>query len=102
MRTVLRRTLTACEGIQRAHANKENQIEKAADDTRLHWNLGLDSPLLQVGRAMELAGIIIVPHVASEKVDAFARSGRTSVIFLNQSIPSTSRWNFDIAHECGH
>jgi Zn-dependent peptidase ImmA (M78 family) len=35
-------------------------------------------------------------------VDAFSRTGATSVIFLNQGIKSTSRWNYDIAHECGH
>ncbi len=35
-------------------------------------------------------------------MDAFSRYGKTTVIFLNQATPSTSRWNFDIAHECGH
>jgi Zn-dependent peptidase ImmA (M78 family) len=35
-------------------------------------------------------------------VDAFSRCGTTAVIVLNQFIKSTSRWHFDIGHECGH
>jgi len=62
-----------------------------------------DAPIHQVGRVMERAGIVIIPHVVqSTKVDAFSRNGGISVIFINQAIPSTSRWIFDIAHECGH
>lgn len=78
-------------------------IEKAADSCREHWRLGPDTPIKQVGRVMEHAGVIIVPHlVRSSKVDAFSRYGRTCLIFLNMVVSSTSRWNFDIAHECGH
>lgn len=84
-------------------ASSIEEIEAAADRCREHWDLGLDGPILQAGRALEHAGVIIIPHVVqSKKVDAFSRHGRTTIIFLNQAIPSTSRWNFDIAHECGH
>lgn len=84
-------------------ASTIEEIETAAERCRLHWNLGLDGPILQAGRVLEHAGVIIVPHlVQSTKVDAFSRHGRTTIIFLNQAIPSTSRWTFDIAHECGH
>lgn len=84
-------------------ASSAEEIEEAAERCRIHWNLGISGPLLQVGRAAEHAGIFVVPHLAqSEKVDAFSRRGKTSIIFLNQAIQSTSRWNFDIAHECGH
>ena len=84
-------------------ASSAEEIEKAAEHCRQHWNLGLDTPLLQTGRVLEHAGVFIVRHlVKSSKVDAFSRYGRTTVIFLNQEIPSTSRWNFDIAHELGH
>lgn len=84
-------------------ASSPAEIEDAAERCRIHWNLGVSGPLLHVGRAAEHAGIFIVPHLAqSEKVDAFSRRGKTTVIFLNQAIKSTSRWNFDIAHECGH
>ena len=84
-------------------ASSPEEIEDAAEQCRIHWNLGVGGPLLQVGRAAEHAGIFVVPHLAqSEKVDAFSRRGKTTIIFLNQAIKSTSRWNFDIAHECGH
>ena len=84
-------------------ATSVEEIESAAERCRLYWNLGVDGPILQPSRALEHAGVIIVSHVVqSTKVDAFSRHGRTTVIFLNQSIQSTSRWTFDIAHECGH
>jgi len=79
------------------------EIENAAESVRSHWGLGNDAPIWQVGRALEKAGVIIVRHfVKSSKVDAFSREGKTTVIFLNEDISSTSRWNFDIGHECGH
>lgn len=85
------------------HANSTDEIERAAESTRKHWGLGIDAPLLHVGRILENAGVIIVPHfVQSTKIDAFSRFGHTTVIFLNQAIESTSRWIFDIGHECGH
>jgi Zn-dependent peptidase ImmA (M78 family) len=69
----------------------------------MHWNLSLDRPIVQVGRVLERAGVIIIPHLSeSQKVDAFSRCGPTAIIVLNQSTQSTSRWNFDIGHECGH
>jgi Zn-dependent peptidase ImmA (M78 family) len=84
-------------------ASSDNEIEEAAEETRRIWNIALDSPIKQVGRALERAGVFIIPHLgASAKVDAFSRHGQTAVIFLNKTIPSTSRWIFDIAHECGH
>jgi Zn-dependent peptidase ImmA (M78 family) len=89
--------------LPRISASSSEEIEQAAEQCRQHWKLGLDTPLLQTGRVLEHAGVIIVRHlVKSTKVDAFSRYGRTTVIFLNQEIQSTSRWNFDIAHELGH
>ena len=84
-------------------ASNADEIEAAAEQARQYWNLGVDGPILQVGRVLDHAGVVIVCHlVRSTKVDAFSRHGRTSMIFLNQTIRSSSRWNFDIAHECGH
>ncbi|OFW18863.1 MAG: hypothetical protein A3H27_04390 [Acidobacteria bacterium RIFCSPLOWO2_02_FULL_59_13] len=89
--------------VPRKSATSIEEIEAAAEYCRNHWDLGLDRPVLQVGRIMERAGVIIVPHVIqTTKVDAFSRNGPTTIIFLNQAIQSTSRWNFDIGHECGH
>jgi len=84
-------------------ASTLDEVERAAEQTRLHWGLGIDGPILQIGRVLEHAGVIIVRHlVSSSKVDAFSRQGENTVIFLNDAIESPSRWNFDIGHECGH
>jgi Zn-dependent peptidase ImmA (M78 family) len=84
-------------------ARSISEVEKAAEECRKHWKISIDGPIKSIGRLLERSGVIIVNHlVKSAKVDAFSRYGRTSVIFLNRSIPSPSRWHFDIAHECGH
>lgn len=84
-------------------ASNNNEIEKAAENCRTHWGLGLDAPILQMSRVVEHAGIVILKNIVqTADIDAFSRSGPTTVIFLNQKIPSPSRWTFDIAHECGH
>lgn len=79
------------------------QIERAAEQCRLHWDIGLDGPIMEVGRVLERAGVVIVSQLSdAQKVDAFSRCGPTAIIVLNQSVKSTSRWHFDIGHECGH
>lgn len=84
-------------------AHSSSEVEKAAEDCRKHWKISIDGPIKSIGRLLERSGVIIVNHlVKSAKIDAFSRYGRTSVIFLNRSIPSPSRWHFDIAHEAGH
>ena len=83
--------------------NSPDGIETAAERTRTHWGLSLEAPMAQPGRVLENAGVVIVPHIVkSRSVDAFSRQGSTTVLFLNQAIQSTSRWHFDIGHECGH
>jgi Zn-dependent peptidase ImmA (M78 family)/transcriptional regulator with XRE-family HTH domain len=89
--------------LPKIRATTLEEVESAAEKTRTHWGLGLDRPLSQIGRVLEHAGVMIVRHLAqSRKVDAFSRQGKTTVIFLNSAIASSSRWNFDIGHECGH
>jgi Zn-dependent peptidase ImmA (M78 family)/DNA-binding XRE family transcriptional regulator len=88
--------------LPRYTATTASEIERAAEQSRLYWNLGLDAPILEVTRVLEHAGVIVMYAPKAKKVDAFSRHGETSVIFLNQSVPSTSRWAYDIAHECGH
>lgn len=89
--------------VPKIYASSPEEIETAAERCRQHWDLGLDCPILQIGRVLEHAGVFLVSHVVpSAKVDAFSRNGQTAVIFLNQALPSRSRWIFDIGHECGH
>ncbi|MGD1081957.1 MAG: ImmA/IrrE family metallo-endopeptidase [Candidatus Sulfotelmatobacter sp.] len=83
-------------------ASTVEEIEAAAEECRRHWKLELDAPINQIGRVMERAGIVVIPHVVQSDVDAFSRCGPTAIIFLNQAVRSTSRWHFDIGHECGH
>jgi len=79
------------------------EVERAAEECRKHWKISIDGPINAIGHLLEWHGVIIVNHlVKSTKVDAFSRYGKTSVIFLNRSVPGPSRWHFDIAHECGH
>lgn len=84
-------------------ATGRREMDAAAELCRRTWGLGVDNPIIHIGRVLENAGVIVVPHVVqSTKVDAFSRRGITTLIFLNQLIPSPSRWVWDIAHECGH
>jgi Zn-dependent peptidase ImmA (M78 family)/transcriptional regulator with XRE-family HTH domain len=90
------------QNIPQVPASTNIDVEKAAEQCREYWSLGIDRPIKQIGRVLEHAGVIIVPNLVKSDVDAFSRCGPTAVVFLNQAIKSTSRWHFDIGHECGH
>jgi Zn-dependent peptidase ImmA (M78 family)/DNA-binding XRE family transcriptional regulator len=85
-------------------ASTFTELEAAAEQCRVHWGLDTDAPILQVGRVLERAGVVIVPStVDTTKIDAFSRRGKNSMIFLNRGAGTRpSRWNFDLAHECAH
>ena len=85
-------------------ASTVSELEAAAERCRVHWGLDTDAPILQVGRVLESAGVVIVPStVDTTKIDAFSRHGKNSMIFLNRGAGTRpSRWNFDLAHECAH
>jgi Zn-dependent peptidase ImmA (M78 family) len=85
-------------------ASTPEEIIRAAEKCRVHWGLGIDTPIIEMGRVLETAGVLLVRHIAhSDQIDAFCRRGRTiSVVVLNTTRPSTSRWIFDMAHELGH
>jgi Zn-dependent peptidase ImmA (M78 family)/transcriptional regulator with XRE-family HTH domain len=87
-----------------AYASSGDEIEAAAQLCRKTWNVDLHAPFLQLGRAVERAGVVIVAGlVDTRKVDAFSRYGEESLIFLNEGAGTgASRRNFDIAHEIGH
>jgi Zn-dependent peptidase ImmA (M78 family)/transcriptional regulator with XRE-family HTH domain len=84
-------------------ASGSDAIERAADECRGYWKIGLDCPIMHVGRVLERAGVpIITGIVEAGKIDAFSRKGNTTLVFLNKYIQSSSRWTFDLGHECGH
>jgi len=77
------------------------EIERAAEQCRLEWGLGLDVPVKNIVRVLENAGVAVTHFEGlSDKVDAFSRLGRRSIVVLNDKTPSRSRW--DLAHEWGH
>jgi Zn-dependent peptidase ImmA (M78 family)/transcriptional regulator with XRE-family HTH domain len=76
-------------------------VERAAERSRMEWGLGLDLPIKSATRVLENAGVPVTRFEGlSQKVDAFSRFGKRSVVVLNDKTPSRSRW--DIAHEWGH
>jgi Zn-dependent peptidase ImmA (M78 family)/transcriptional regulator with XRE-family HTH domain len=85
-------------------ASNDAEIEKVAGECRVRWKLDPNAPIMQVGRVLERAGIVIIANFAdTRKIDAFSRCGRNPLIFLNRGAGTRpSRWNFDLAHECGH
>ena len=89
--------------IPQVSATTTDDIEGAAEQCRAHWRLGLDTPILHMGRVLEHAGVVIIQNFAhSEKIDAFSRRGEVAIVVLNTVRSSTSRLIFDLAHECGH
>jgi Zn-dependent peptidase ImmA (M78 family)/DNA-binding XRE family transcriptional regulator len=78
-------------------------IERVAENCRNHWKLNIDAPILQPGRVIERAGIVIVAGLTEiSKIDAFSRYGENALIFLNKGGQSPSRLHFDLGHELGH
>jgi Zn-dependent peptidase ImmA (M78 family)/transcriptional regulator with XRE-family HTH domain len=90
--------------VPRMAVSSLEEIETAAEHCRQYWKLELETPLPQLVEVLEREGVIIVRNlVKSKKVDTFSRhSARLAIIFPNQEIQSSSRWNFHIAHELGH
>jgi Zn-dependent peptidase ImmA (M78 family) len=85
-------------------ATDDQGIEEAAEKARVHWGLGVDGPVDNMTRVLEHAGVVTVlaDEETAEKVDAFSRYGKTSIVVLNTAKGSTSRSFFDTAHEAGH
>jgi Zn-dependent peptidase ImmA (M78 family)/transcriptional regulator with XRE-family HTH domain len=80
---------------------ERNNIEKAAEQCRTVWALGLDVPIRNLTRVIERAGVPVTRFDGiAQKVDAFSRAGKPAFIVLNNKSPSRCR--FDLAHECGH
>lgn len=80
-----------------------DQIEDAAENCRLHWNLTVDEPIVNMTRVVENAGAIVATFVGtSPKIDAFSMNTRRPIIVRSMAKESVTRQRFDIAHECGH
>lgn len=80
------------------------EIERAAETCRMRWGLGLDTPIVNMIRVLEHAGVAVATmNAGSQKVDAFSRPGGTrDLVVLNIEKICGSRTRYDGAHELGH
>lgn len=78
-------------------------IERAAENCRIHWGLYLDAPIQNMIRTVECAGGVVTTFKGvSDHIDAFSYVHSRPVVVRNTAKTSTSRARFDIAHELGH
>jgi len=77
-------------------------IDEIAEECRSAWGLGIDTPIVNMTRVLENAGIVVADFGSSRKVDAFSRAGARAVVVRNTETQAPSRLRFDLAHECGH
>lgn len=77
-------------------------IEEIADGCRAVWGLGPDTPIVNMTRVLESAGVVVADFGSDRKVDAFSRTGGRAVVVRNTDTQAPSRLRFDLAHECGH
>jgi len=84
------------------NATSRAEIEKAAERCRMEWGLGLDTPIANMVHVVEYGAGVPIARFGDvgEKVDAFSRVGRPSVVVLSNK--AGSRCRLDAAHECGH
>jgi Zn-dependent peptidase ImmA (M78 family)/transcriptional regulator with XRE-family HTH domain len=79
------------------------EIEKIAEKYRDHWDLGVNTPIKNMTRTLETAGVVITSFSGvSEKVDALSLNRKYPIIIRNEAKDSPCRLRFDLAHECGH
>jgi Zn-dependent peptidase ImmA (M78 family)/DNA-binding XRE family transcriptional regulator len=78
-------------------------IERAAEECRRQWGLGLDAPISNMIRVLENAGAVVATFEgSSQKVDAFSWSRRRPIVVRSTLKKSPTRARWDYAHECGH
>lgn len=78
-------------------------IERAAEQCRINWGLGLDAPVTNMVRVLENNGAVITCFDGvSDKVDALSMNRKRPIIVRNNAKESCCRMRFDLAHECGH
>lgn len=82
----------------------DDDIERAADETRAHWGLR-DGPIPHLCRLMESNGIVVGRFALNAAelsgLSGFSRGGRPYAV-LNIEKASCVRGRFDAAHELGH
>lgn len=78
-------------------------IEKAAEFCRVHWNLTVDQPIKNITRVVENAGAVVVAFEGvSTKLDALSMHHGRPIVVRSGAKTSPTRIRFDVAHELGH
>jgi Zn-dependent peptidase ImmA (M78 family)/transcriptional regulator with XRE-family HTH domain len=90
--------------IPTTRATTLDEIETAAERTRSDWGLSPYSPIHNVTRLLERAGILVGTFTAeSTRVDAFSWIDRSRPLLLrSRDVQSASRARFSLLHEAGH
>ena len=83
-------------------AASAEEIESLAESMRTRWRLGLKSPISNMTRVLENAGVVATYFGnISDKIDAFSTPRKRHIIVLNNT-KGPFHMRFDLAHECGH
>jgi Zn-dependent peptidase ImmA (M78 family)/DNA-binding XRE family transcriptional regulator len=85
-----------------ADAASVEDVERAADECRKQWELGL-GPIADMTKLAELVGAVVTSFASiSTEVDAMSFALGRPIIVRNEAKNSACRQRFDIAHELGH
>ncbi len=86
--------------ISNAHTHED--VERAAEQCRQEWELGL-GPITNMHRLAEHVGAIVTTFQSiSKEVDALSVAVKRPIIVRNEAKESVCRQRFDIGHELGH
>lgn len=85
-----------------SNINTVDDIERAAEQCRREWELGL-GPIANMSRLAENIGVVVTSFQSvSKEIDALSVAVRRPIIVRNESKESVCRQRFDIGHELGH
>ncbi len=83
-------------------AETPDEIERAAEDLRRHWGMGL-GPIPNIVKLVEGKGVIVLPLYRScADVDAYSTWRGNRPCILMAMSKTASRARFDVAHEVAH
>lgn len=86
-----------------SNANTRTDIERASENCRKTWKMGMDSPVHCMVRTLEHAGAVVTTFEGiSASIDAFSYIYSRPIVVRNTAKVSSSRARFDLAHELGH
>ena len=86
-----------------ARPTSSDAIERAAEEARQHWRLGLEGPVTNMTRVLENAGAVVVQFDdLTERIDALSMARRRPIVVRSMAKAAGARLRFDLAHEAGH